>query len=1053
VCYTLTTPMKMLGIWLVVITFAIVWDSRHSAHADCPSFPGTVTVSQTGPKVRRPEGSTTLICSFDLSSGTLKNFTWHILTTEGKDLIAFRYRAYPIQYEVDENYRDILSLPEEPIIQHNQGTSVVRVEENVEEPYIFKCLIHLVSNQQCSGQISTQFEDPPVSILLDGVEVYQSNQVSNNCSLDEVPDWYNEYKSIECKTEYTSGEALMKVSYLRLYKDQLIQYNDDVHCKRGVHDHFYLMCEATLAAQLLKSKTKISCLVNDTRGVTLVQCNLPSSFRMEGQRGLPGAPGIPGLTGSSGSSGVKGSSGSSGVKGDRGVIGVPGAGLPGISGAPGPQGLTGSPGPSGPASPRGQSGRAGPKGENGLTGPAGSSGLAGQPGPRGQKGLTGSLGSKGEVGSVGPNGPSGQAGPSGPRGPSGDRGSPGPSGPAGPRGEAGTAGPGGPQGETGPRGESGHSGSPGSIGEVGLVGPSGPSGPSGPAGTNGEIGSPGPSGSAGPRGEAGPAGPEGPRGDTGSPGPQGRRGPPGSVGRTGPTGPAGRKGERGSVQDAVDSITQYTQGALDSTQNSINRLSEDMIAVQSSIVAGCEYKSIGCWRDVVGDRAIATLEGVDSRLTGGYGSRVNAIHLCYEAAKERGYPAFALQAGGQCFASSEALNTYQQYGAANNCATGKGGSMANDVYEITCNGEAQYSITRLVGGCEYRSLGCWLDTSNRAIATLEGVDSRLTGRYQSRDNAIHLCYEAAKERGYPAFALQNGGQCFASSDALNMYQQYGAANNCASGKGGRYANDVYEITCNILDAACLFGLRGVTSQGYMQRTPLILAARHNKSECITPLINAGSDIHAVDSNHNLATHIAAVHCCECIPILIEAGLDIDVEKPDGETAFGLAVKRHMCDCAPMLEESGASSSEQCIDPDNDKWFLIESADYPGSVLGFGNGTQVGCGVWGSSEAQQWQFKVKVHKEGGYMITNRKYVNKRLLSWSSTSWGYYSGSDVNNDQLWILSFKDNSHVTIRNKHYQTVFVHNTVTEDPHSTCGPETRNEISSEQLWKLIPAG
>ena len=91
----------------------------------------------------------------------------------------------------------------------------------------------------------------------------------------------------------------------------------------------------------------------------------------------------------------------------------------------------------------------------------------------------------------------------------------------------------------------------------------------------------------------------------------------------------------------------------------------------------------------------------------------------------------------------------------------------------------------------YKSLGCWKDTGNRAIPTLEGVAARLKGSSSSRDFAIDLCYQAAKARGYHIFALQNGA-CYGMSRS-ERYQKYGKATNCKYGKGGSWANDVYQI--------------------------------------------------------------------------------------------------------------------------------------------------------------------------------------------------------------------------------------------------------------------
>ena len=55
---------------------------------------------------------------------------------------------------------------------------------------------------------------------------------------------------------------------------------------------------------------------------------------------------------------------------------------------------------------------------------------------------------------------------------------------------------------------------------------------------------------------------------------------------------------------------------------------------------------------------------------------------------------------------------------------------------------------------DYESLGCWKDRKKRAITTLEGTDSRLTGEYWERENPVEICFEVAKSKGYPAFAVQ-----------------------------------------------------------------------------------------------------------------------------------------------------------------------------------------------------------------------------------------------------------------------------------------------------------
>ena len=100
----------------------------------------------------------------------------------------------------------------------------------------------------------------------------------------------------------------------------------------------------------------------------------------------------------------------------------------------------------------------------------------------------------------------------------------------------------------------------------------------------------------------------------------------------------------------------------------------------------------------------------------------------------------------------------------------------------------------LAATISYRSVGCWKDTATRAIPSLEGKDTKLDLSYTARKDAIRKCYEAAKQRGYKYFAVQNGGWCAGSANAENTYKKYGASSACrADGEGGPWANQVYRI--------------------------------------------------------------------------------------------------------------------------------------------------------------------------------------------------------------------------------------------------------------------
>ncbi|XP_066284939.1 uncharacterized protein [Branchiostoma lanceolatum] len=124
---------------------------------------------------------------------------------------------------------------------------------------------------------------------------------------------------------------------------------------------------------------------------------------------------------------------------------------------------------------------------------------------------------------------------------------------------------------------------------------------------------------------------------------------------------------------------------------------------------------------------------------------------------------------------------------------------SNSVFGDPCVGTFKYLEVRYActgrGSPGYTSLGCWRDTGNRAIPTLEGTDPRLDGSYGARQNPIEKCYQVALSRGFAVFAVQHGGWCAGSTDGHNTYNKYGPSTACrADGEGGPWANAVYQIT-------------------------------------------------------------------------------------------------------------------------------------------------------------------------------------------------------------------------------------------------------------------
>ena len=93
----------------------------------------------------------------------------------------------------------------------------------------------------------------------------------------------------------------------------------------------------------------------------------------------------------------------------------------------------------------------------------------------------------------------------------------------------------------------------------------------------------------------------------------------------------------------------------------------------------------------------------------------------------------------------------------------------------------------------YKNVGCYKDTSSRAIPTLEGKDPILDGQYSSRKNPIAKCALAARKRGYRMFAIQDGGWCASSATARKTFNKYGKSDACRQGEGGGWANNVYVL--------------------------------------------------------------------------------------------------------------------------------------------------------------------------------------------------------------------------------------------------------------------
>lgn len=95
----------------------------------------------------------------------------------------------------------------------------------------------------------------------------------------------------------------------------------------------------------------------------------------------------------------------------------------------------------------------------------------------------------------------------------------------------------------------------------------------------------------------------------------------------------------------------------------------------------------------------------------------------------------------------------------------------------------------------YTSVGCWADYDRHAAdLSMETTETSLQDNYLVRKNAIEKCAEVAYSKKFNIFALHDGGACSSGSNLHVTFDEDGKSNNCAFGKGGAFANDVYELS-------------------------------------------------------------------------------------------------------------------------------------------------------------------------------------------------------------------------------------------------------------------
>lgn len=112
---------------------------------------------------------------------------------------------------------------------------------------------------------------------------------------------------------------------------------------------------------------------------------------------------------------------------------------------------------------------------------------------------------------------------------------------------------------------------------------------------------------------------------------------------------------------------------------------------------------------------------------------------------------------------------------------------ADTLFDTLQTGEVQLQVRNGFNKEKIKSLGCWADQRDRAISGGSRKIERSSG------DPIEDCYNFAKEHRYPVFAIQYNTECRTATDAADTYKKYGESDRCREGRGGSWANSVYEI--------------------------------------------------------------------------------------------------------------------------------------------------------------------------------------------------------------------------------------------------------------------
>lgn len=199
----------------------------------------------------------------------------------------------------------------------------------------------------------------------------------------------------------------------------------------------------------------------------------------------------------------------------------------------------------------------------------------------------------------------------------------------------------------------------------------------------------------------------------------------------------------------------------------------------------------------------------------------------------------------------------------------------------------------------YVHKGCYGDESNRALSVFIGSLNK-DGR-----ELVNECYRMTRDKGYGAFGVQDGKECWSDPNAECFYDKHGNRSNCRHGTGGMWANDVYFIELPSCSDQVLCPMTLQT--GFMIEGQSVLGRHVTYSElhCADKCLR---DTHCRAYNYQLSAAQDGTHKCETV-----AYQNCHIKNISKKKGFGFRIfpRKHFEEVSFGLQTISAADTLRC----------------------------------------------------------------------------------------------------------------------------------------------